>query len=45
MSRIKSVKLERTSINEDEVLAFNESPAQKYSPSYKNAEDGDYFDG
>jgi len=26
MSRIKSTKIDRTSINEDEVLAFNESP-------------------
>ena len=30
MSRIKSVKLDRTSINEDEVLAFNEVPVESY---------------
>ena len=30
MSRIKSVKLDRTSINEDELLAFNEVPTESY---------------
>lgn len=43
MSRIKSIKLDRTSINEDEVLAFNEVPVESYSPGYANAEEGDYF--
>ena len=45
MSRIKSVKLDRTSINEDEILAFNEPSGQNNSPTYGNYEDQDYFSG